>query len=184
MDPGFPRILEDFQGPKHRIQRCAWAWARNSIGFSSLHTAAPMPRRSHRDDGVDHHRKEKFESLEAKWVWGVADYSMLLLRLAYRLIAQLTFLGKVQTVDPNVSEPPLKMFPLLRHPFCPNFRPLSTSTLHRSLDFFPFWPHAKMQLFGFQIALMHLVLMLKSKNSESKTLVGKSGSVKSKYSSC
>ena len=138
MDPGFPRILEDFQGPKHRIQRCAWAWARNSIGFSSLHNAAPMPRRSHRDDGVDHHRKEKFESLEAKWVWGVADYSMLLLRLAYRLIAQLTFLGKVQTVDPNVSEPPLKMFPLLRHPFCPNFRPLSTSTLHRSLDFFFF----------------------------------------------
>ena len=62
---------------------------------------------------------------------------MLLLRLAYRLIAQLTFLGKVQTVDPNVSEPPFKDVSV-RYPFCPNFRPLSTSTLHRSLDFFFF----------------------------------------------
>ena len=141
MDPGFPRILEDFQGPKHRIQRC-YAGARNSIGFSSLYTAAPVARRSHRDDGVvDHHRKEKFESLEAKWVWGVADYSMLLLRrLAYRLMAQLTFLGKVQTVNLNVSYEDVSV--------STHFTRISDLFLSTSIEFLTLWPKGNCLVFN------------------------------------
>ena len=66
MDPGFPRILEDFQGPKHRIQRCAWAWARNNIGFSSLHTAAPMAYAS----AITPRRRSRPPPKRKVWVFG------------------------------------------------------------------------------------------------------------------
>ena len=97
---------------------------------------------------------------------------LLLRRLAYRLMAQLTFLGKVQTVNLNVSYEDVSVS---TH-FTRNFRPLYFG-LHRIFDLM-----AKRHLFGFQLAQMHfgLVLMPKSRNPRAKTLVDKSAGVKSK----
>ena len=87
---------------------------------------------------------------------------LLLRRLAYRLMAQLTFLGKVQTVNLNVSYEDVSVS---TH-FTRNFRPLSFG-LHRIFDLM-----AKRQLFGFQLAQMHFGANAQVKESESKNLGG------------
>ena len=87
---------------------------------------------------------------------------LLLRRLAYRLMAQLTFLGKVQTVNLNVSYEDVSVS---TH-FTRNFRPLYFG-LHRIFDLM-----AKRQLFGFQLAQMHFGANAQVKESESKNLGG------------
>ena len=87
---------------------------------------------------------------------------LLLRRLAYRLMAQLTFLGKVQTVNLNVSYEDVSVS---TH-FTRNFRPLYVG-LHRIFDLM-----AKRQLFGFQLAQMHFGANAQVKESESKNLGG------------
>ena len=88
---------------------------------------------------------------------------LLLRRLAYRLMAQLTFLGKVQTVNLNVVS--YEDVSVSTH-FTRNFRPLYFG-LHRIFDLM-----AKRQLFGFQLAQMHFGANAQVKESESKNLGG------------